>query len=53
VTSKEIALATNIGKSTVHRLLHLYKETGSVVKRPDIMGRPRMLNSFDVAVGSM
>jgi hypothetical protein len=52
MTSRDIATATNIGRRTVNRLLHLYKETGSVVKTPEVMGRPRLLNSLDAAVGS-
>ena len=52
MTSREIAAATDTGRSTVNCLLHLYKQTGSVVKRPEISGRPRLLNSLDAAVRS-
>ena len=50
MSSKDIAKATNTGRSTVNRILRLYKETGSVVKKPEVMGRPRKLNSLDIAV---
>lgn len=50
MTSKDIATATNVGRSTVNRLLHLYKETGSTVRRPEVMGRHRILTSLDAAV---
>ena len=43
MSSKDIAKATNTGRSTVNRILRLYKETGSVVKKPEVMGRPRKL----------
>ena len=48
--SKDIGKATNTGQSMINHILHLYKETGSVVKKPEVMGRLRKLNSLDIAV---
>ncbi|KAF8957714.1 hypothetical protein BDZ97DRAFT_1669451 [Flammula alnicola] len=46
---EEISRVTGTGFSTVKRVLRLHRTTGSVVKKPDIMGRPRLLNALDVA----
>lgn len=46
----EIAAMVNMAESTVYRLLALYKRTGSVVRKPLVPGRPRMLRPSEVDV---
>ncbi|KAH9066998.1 hypothetical protein EDB83DRAFT_2223245 [Lactarius deliciosus] len=47
--SSAIARVTQISQRTVNRVLKLKQETGSVVRIPPTMGRPRLLNGLDVA----
>lgn len=48
--SSDIARVTHTSRRTVNRVLRLKRETGSVVRTPFALGRPRVLNGLDVAV---
>ena len=46
----EIAAMTGVSERTIRRVRRLKWTTGEVVKRADQVGRPRKLNSLDMAV---
>ena len=46
----DIERLTGHKKRTINRVLKLHRETGCVVKEPLQCGRPRILNSLDIAV---
>ena len=50
IKSSEIARVTQTGHRTMNRILRLHRDTGSVVKKLDVIGRPRLLNAIDVSV---
>jgi len=50
LSNTEIAKYTGICPRTMRALLKQYKETGEVVKKPVVSGRPRLLNSLDATV---
>ena len=46
----EIAEYTGIRPRTMRRLLQRYRETGEVVRKPVVSGRPRLMNALDATV---
>jgi transposase len=50
LNNTEIAKYTGIRPRTMRGLLQRYRETGEVVKKPVVSGRPRLMNSLDATV---
>ncbi|EPQ59948.1 Homeodomain-like protein [Gloeophyllum trabeum ATCC 11539] len=44
---REIAEVTKMGRSTVSRILALWRDTGEVERKPPDLGRPRALTSVE------
>lgn len=50
LSNTEIAEYTGIRPRTMRGLLKWYRETGEVVKKPVVSGRPRLMDSLDAMV---
>lgn len=49
----QIAEYTGIRPRTMRGLRKRFRETGEIVKKPVVSGRPRLLNSLDAMVGAL
>jgi transposase len=49
---KKIRSITGISERTMRRLCALHRRTGDVVQKRTVDGRPRILNGFELSVGS-
>ena len=52
LSDEQIAEYTGIRPRTMRRIRQRYEETGEIVRRPVVSGRPRVLNSLDATVGA-
>lgn len=53
MTTSKIQELTGVSSRTQYRLAALMRETGEVVQTPVAPGRPRTLDSLDVAVSTL